>query len=473
MLTTPCRSQPLLLEEPGPRHHRTIMQRDTSLRDPFATEDESSASEIGRAPERRLRIPQNQLRNADERCEIRSPQPVPGPGLPRSIAVRTETAATSKDAPAPAPSLSLSLGLPRSRTKAHSGQTSDATNITSTARQADDAVRNTDSDALLSRLSALKLGYLPSEPFTQEFSSTLPSNGGHPTGRSGFPQPHHPGSSIRRSPLINIGTYLRCSTIDAEVESFLRQGCEQKQIISVGAGSDSRYWRIMADTDLSRRLHHYVEIDFEENTSQKLSRILKSPILRASLDTNSSVYGVPLSHLSQFSLGVPCHTGSESRQFDVIRSSKYSLLAADVRSLHPDTPSAERIDLEHLLGPASTGLDSTLPTLILFECVLAYIAPDRADWLIRHLGQRFAAVQALSYDIALAGDAHPSAKAVACVSSESESSECGQTVGTADSAISTSTTVAPPAPPSRFGRVMLQNLEVSCAQAHATHIATC
>lgn len=185
------------------------------LRDPFATEDdEPSTSALGRPPRR-----------------------IPGAGHPAP-----DRGANTNSAPR---SLGLSLGVPRSRMVVKRDNEVDTAVESSVARQADDAVRNTDSDALLSRLSALKLGYLPSEPFTQEFSSNQQSSGPQGAGPSSLSRPSQPGGSARRSPLINIGTYLRCTTIDREVESFLKQGIDPKQIISIGAGSDTRYWRIM------------------------------------------------------------------------------------------------------------------------------------------------------------------------------------------------------------------------------------
>ncbi|EST09112.2 Leucine carboxyl methyltransferase [Kalmanozyma brasiliensis GHG001] len=373
------------------------MQRSNPLRDPFANEDDLTGP---------------------------SARPTRLPGS-------NEVAGASAGSAVAPRSLGLSLGLPRSRMGARRCQSDDPASSAGDSRRADEAVRNTDSDALLSRLSALKLGYLPAEPFTQEFATSSASNGGEAAGQHGCPRSHQPEAPARRSPLINIGTYLRCTAIDAEVESFLTQGEGQKQIISIGAGSDSRYWRIMSNPDLSKHLHHYAEIDFAENTNHKLTRISKSSILRSSLDPDSSVHGGSLTNLSEQGQQREPHQGS--KRFDVLRSSKYSLLAADLRSLHPDTVAADRIDVEHLLGPDSTGLQSELPTLILFECVLAYIAPEEADLLIQLLGQRYADISAVSYDIALAGD---------------------------DNTRAAPSAVSPSIPPSRFGRVMLQNLEM-------------
>jgi [phosphatase 2A protein]-leucine-carboxy methyltransferase len=151
-------------------------------------------------------------------------------------------------------------------------------------------------------------------------------------------------------------------------------------------------------------------VDFAENVQQKLACIRKSSVLQSLLDA-------PASEAVQPDEAGRC----------VLRSSKYSLLAADVRLLHPDTPEPDRIEADSVFG----ALDASLPTLVLFECVLAYIEPSRADWLLAHLGQRFARIEAVSYDIALASDSDASSA-------------------------------------SRFGEVMLSNLEVSATCRSAT-----
>jgi [phosphatase 2A protein]-leucine-carboxy methyltransferase len=63
----------------------------------------------------------------------------------------------------------------------------------------------------------------------------------------------------RRSPLINIGTVLRCTAIDSAVAEFLSTNpATPKQILSIGAGSDSRYWRIMVSiTDPDACCHRH------------------------------------------------------------------------------------------------------------------------------------------------------------------------------------------------------------------------
>lgn len=93
--------------------------------------------------------------------------------------------------------------------------------------EGDAAIRATDSDAALARLSAVHKGYL-TDPYITPFVSR--------------PHLQHP-----RPPLINIGTYVRSEALDELVNSWLEL-CQAEgtkcQIVSMGAGSDTRFWRI-------------------------------------------------------------------------------------------------------------------------------------------------------------------------------------------------------------------------------------
>jgi [phosphatase 2A protein]-leucine-carboxy methyltransferase len=92
---------------------------------------------------------------------------------------------------------------------------------------ADAPIRQTDCDASAARLSAVQKQYL-SDPFVHFF---VP--------RAQFQQP--------RPPLINIGTFVRSTAIDELVHQWFslsqREG-KPCQIVSLGAGSDTRFWRI-------------------------------------------------------------------------------------------------------------------------------------------------------------------------------------------------------------------------------------
>ncbi|EIN06541.1 leucine carboxyl methyltransferase [Punctularia strigosozonata HHB-11173 SS5] len=210
-------------------------------------------------------------------------------------------------------------------------------------RDKDAAVRQTDSDAALARLSAVKRGYLH-DPFIA-----------HLVPRPEFQTP--------RPPLINIGTYLRSSALDELVDRWLdlslQQG-KQCQIISLGAGSDTRFWRI-ASGPKSSALASYVELDLEENVVKKAKAIRKSIELSTVLGDAEQI---------QIRRG-----GCE------LHARKYHLLSADLRKLNT---------LNQLFESQQTGeaplLSPGIPVLLIFECVLVYMTPDESNRLI----ERFA-----------------------------------------------------------------------------------
>ena len=92
---------------------------------------------------------------------------------------------------------------------------------------ADAPIRQTDCDASAARLSAVQKQYLR-DPFVHFL---VP--------RAQFQQP--------RPPLINVGTFVRSTAIDELVHqwfSLSQRAGKPCQIVSLGAGSDTRFWRI-------------------------------------------------------------------------------------------------------------------------------------------------------------------------------------------------------------------------------------
>ncbi|KAF8132092.1 leucine carboxyl methyltransferase [Boletus edulis] len=205
---------------------------------------------------------------------------------------------------------------------------------------ADGAIRQTDTDAALARLSAVKKGYIE-DPF---ITHLIPRAQFQPT----------------RPPLINIGTYVRSKSIDALVEQWL-EFCEQQntvcQIVSLGAGSDTRFWRINTGPR-SHVLKSYLELDFPDVVTRKAMAIRKSKELSAVLGSPESI--------------VVASSGT------ALHSAKYHLLSCDLRH----SPS-------NSLAPILDGLLSqSLPTLLLCECVLVYMAPESSsalvDWFVNY-----------------------------------------------------------------------------------------
>ncbi|GAA5961656.1 hypothetical protein JCM8115_004724 [Rhodotorula mucilaginosa] len=209
-----------------------------------------------------------------------------------------------------------------------------------TALSDDAAVRSTDSDALVSRHCAHSLGYLDDPAATHFLSPSLRR------------------AREQRPPLINIGTHARTWAIDTLVDQFLDQnenGAQPCQVLSLGAGTDSRFWRLKK----KRRQHanasppwqcaNWVEVDFPEQTAPKARAIATKPDLKTWLGSSNV-------RIERGGLG--------------LSSEHYTLVPGDLRHL-------EQLS-ESLLGGTSTRppLDPTLPTLLLLECVLVYLEPE-------------------------------------------------------------------------------------------------
>lgn len=147
------------------------------------------------------------------------------------------------------------------------------------------------------------------------------------------------------------GTYVRTTAIDKLVDRFIDSSSEKKQIISLGAGSDTRYLRIKSTNPTTALSLIYHEFDFAAVTSRKIAALLKGePSLAASL-------------LADPGLKIDVTTGS-------FTSPSYSIHPLDLRSLHPGCA-------------LPAGIDKTLPTLFISECCLIYLAPTEADNILK------------------------------------------------------------------------------------------
>lgn len=194
--------------------------------------------------------------------------------------------------------------------------------------QGDAAIQQTDHDAVSARWSAVNLGYLE-----DAYIDTL------------VPQ----ASTVRRYPLINRGTYVRTRAIDTLIERFLAvalndlpqdgpaRASPRAQILSLGAGSDTRPFRLL-DRFRARGLVYH-ETDFEANTRAKIAAVRSSEMLRraAGLDQPDA----------ELDMG---ETTLSSRGYHI----------------HP-------LDLRDLAAAAPTWLHRDIPTLVLSECCLCYL----------------------------------------------------------------------------------------------------
>ncbi|KAK2870550.1 hypothetical protein FQN49_003104 [Arthroderma sp. PD_2] len=194
----------------------------------------------------------------------------------------------------------------------------------------DKVIQQTDNDASVSRLSAVELGYLR-DPFATIFASEV--------------------SDARRYPIINRGTYVRTTSIDTLVAQFLGANKTKKQIISLGAGSDTRGFRLLSENPDLELVYH--ELDFADNTSLKITKILSSPPLLNALRITDREEVIT------------------SPNRDAFHSKYYHIHPIDLRTLSASCPSSST-------GPSRPHLQDIeigIPTLLISECCLVYLSP--------------------------------------------------------------------------------------------------
>lgn len=204
----------------------------------------------------------------------------------------------------------------------------------------DKVVQDTDNDASSSRLSAVELGYLD-DKYVRAF-----------TGNS---EP-----AARRFPIINRGTYVRTTAIDLLVSRFLSTHTGRKQVISLGSGSDTRFFRL--PDEAANVLYH--ELDFAANIRAKRAAIARASLLSDRLKTAQAFGSKLLFH---------------------------------------------EIDLRMLQGGSEkdlAGLEPDLPTLLLSECCLCYLLPEEASAVLDFFAQRLSnSVGIVLYEPIRPGDA--------------------------------------------------------------------
>ena len=197
-------------------------------------------------------------------------------------------------------------------------------------RKVDKNVENTNSESLLSKLSVVSQGYRL-DPFLKELCS-------------------QPDIKSRRSPAINRGYLARLLALEVSFEKLLLTGIF-KQVLSLGAGFDSMYFRLKNSQIIGEGIK-YVEVDYPESVRRKDARISRSSLLRSFF----KIKKVVKNEIFTYDDGALILIGCDMIKTNELRE---SLMLA--------------------------GFDPGAPTLILTECSTTYIKADECDNLLRML----------------------------------------------------------------------------------------
>ena len=263
----------------------------------------------------------------------------------------------------------------------------------------DATIQGTDTDAALSRLSAVELGYLD-DPFARLFvqpTAPRPSARRLPIINRGAHQPfsfphllHHVRSPLKRT---RAGTYTRTTAIDAIVGRFLNSTEGRlRQIVSLGAGTDTRALRIFASLFSSsspspspppparHRDITYHEIDFPAICARKLAAV------RAAAPQLQSVIAVTPSDSSSDAAS-SWHAVSATEPTNHLWCH-----GLDLRALATTRPDSEKT------LPLPLQVRPDLPTLLISECCLCYLDPAEAGAVLACFAARIADLGIVLYE---------------------------------------------------------------------------
>ncbi|XP_019397383.1 PREDICTED: leucine carboxyl methyltransferase 1 [Crocodylus porosus] len=211
------------------------------------------------------------------------------------------------------------------------------------ADEADEAVRGTCEDASVCKRFAVSVGYWK-DPYIQYFVRQ---------------------AKERKAPEINRGYYARVHGISHLLKAFLKKTECNCQVINLGAGMDTMFWRLKDENLLPRK---YFEVDFPTIVTRKIYNIKsKPPLSKPIMESHSGE-----------SLLIDAHT---------LDSCRYSIIGADLRSSS---------ELEEKLKKFN--MDTQLPTLLITECVLVYMTPQQSASLLKWAASTFQTAMFINYE---------------------------------------------------------------------------
>ncbi|ROL55070.1 tRNA wybutosine-synthesizing protein 4 [Anabarilius grahami] len=194
----------------------------------------------------------------------------------------------------------------------------------------DAAVQGTNDSSVVSKVSAAAQGYFHDD-FLKHFVCKV----------------------SRRAPLINRGYYVRWKAVDHCMNQFLHatKSCSRRQILSLGAGFDSLFFRLHAEGALGGVT--VFEVDFPEVARRKADLINSNACLKDAFPDWEIV------------------SNQQTSNAVFVRSGHYNLIGVDVR---------KEQKVEAALSRA--GLQWDAPTLVLSEVVLTYMETQWSDAVI-------------------------------------------------------------------------------------------
>jgi tRNA wybutosine-synthesizing protein 4 len=217
---------------------------------------------------------------------------------------------------------------------------------------AENAVEDTNAEALVAKLSAIHLGYFP-DRYADRFCKT----------------------TSKKECIINRGYWARVEAIRMIIERFLNtyEG-QHRQIISLGAGYDTFYFNQKAAKKPNFENVKYVEMDLPGVIKRKVRLVSEQKDLMELIDSEGK------------------HEIGENNTY--LKSNNYSLVPVDLRKLDNFLKMAELV-----------GIDLKAPTLVFAECVLIYLPTKNSNEIMKYFADSFDTVYFMNWEMMRLKDA--------------------------------------------------------------------
>jgi [phosphatase 2A protein]-leucine-carboxy methyltransferase len=179
------------------------------------------------------------------------------------------------------------------------------------------------------------------------------------------------------------GTYTRTTALDILINAFLSHSDPQKpqtkQIVSLGAGTDTRYFRLRSQNKHHNLIYH--EFDFPTVSETKRRTVLGNPLL-SKLNENEI-------HFPDSQKPPPDQAAEWgfTQSKDGISETIYCCHPLDLRQL----PYAQPTQPIH-------GLRTDIPTLIISECCLCYLEVDNSRDVVKWFADRIPSLGIILYE---------------------------------------------------------------------------
>uniref|UniRef100_A0A674MEG0 Leucine carboxyl methyltransferase 1 n=1 Tax=Takifugu rubripes TaxID=31033 RepID=A0A674MEG0_TAKRU len=169
----------------------------------------------------------------------------------------------------------------------------------------------------------------------------------------------------RKAPEINRGYYARVKGVNHLLDAFIRNSECNCQVINLGAGLDTTFWRLKDENLLPKK---FFEVDFPTVVARKIHNIkTKPPLSKHLIETHS--------------------TDSLILDTQSLDSDRYCIIGADLRDI---SALDEKLKKFHL--------NPDLPTVLLSECVLVYMTPSQSSNLLRWAAEIFHTAMFINYE---------------------------------------------------------------------------